>query len=231
MMVLQIREGIFNTMTETFQSIPYGNDHVEVTAQEFAQWEERICAVPSSTDWYEWTTFDFLIDQGYFYEKPKCPRPSKEAAGAGAPQPAEPAELPVWEAPWSQSRVMAEKEKVLREKERMLKTREGKLDETQKRIAEAAEENARLEAENGELRELLGRARGALVAERRRSGSAPVSLSEMTAAEYVATIRRRLKRAAVALVICFFVFGFFFYAGAMLSPIARGLKCPPVAQR
>lgn len=205
----------------TFKSIPYGDkgEHIEVTEAEYSVWEDRLSEVPVTIDWYEWTTYDFLMAQGYFCSKPKCPRPTLEtpkeeeaAVPTGKPNMGLDApDLPTWEPSWSQSKILSERDKLLKEREKAMDIREKKmkaqLEDALKAQAELEAQVGELETEVFELKDLLMRARAEIRQTRIDSGK--LGFSDMTAEEYRQALKSGFIRTAkkVGLVAGLLLFG------------------------
>ena len=133
-------------------TIPYGTDLHEVTQLEYDAWDNAIGACDGSPEGVEWATYDILIGQGYFVSKPTCKRPSaeeqKEQGTSRTPGFTGQnyggqfnGETGAWEPVWTQSRILAERDKLLKQQEKILATREKAF--AQKVLEQRLSENAR----------------------------------------------------------------------------------------
>lgn len=119
-------------------TIPYGSEMYEVTGEEYCEWEDALEKVGGSGPASEWATFDVLINNGYFVEKPKSERPAvgnpevlagtsrkpgKAKKDASAAVISGESREPVW----TQSRILAERDKLLTQREKITTLKEKAL--------------------------------------------------------------------------------------------------------
>jgi len=122
-------------------AIPYGLDIFEVDDSIMSEWGDALERVGSDSNAMEWATYDVLIGNGYFVSQPKEPRPAnpdpakvleeRERARNEDPgfrdlphnYPPDSSREPLW----TQSRILAERDKLLREREKVAKLKEDAL--------------------------------------------------------------------------------------------------------
>jgi hypothetical protein len=138
-------------------AIPYGTDIFEVTGTEYCEWEDALERANGDSDAMEWNTYDFLINNGYLVSAPSSERPAtggdKEKSGSkgspknkpsgsdlvggavsspgilGVPDGFTLIEGNTREPTWTQSRILAERDKLLKERERIQEIKEKKLEQ------------------------------------------------------------------------------------------------------
>lgn len=132
-------------------TIPYGSDLFEVTGVEYCQWEDALEGIDEGdNNAIEWATYDVLMNNGYLVSEPDGKRPNTEknekttkttktakTKRGGGENVVDTASLVTGEPKlvsgetrepvWTQSRILAERDKLLREREKIFNLKEKAL--------------------------------------------------------------------------------------------------------